>query len=88
MNGITELAILLKERENGSAYSPLLGRVSALPDLRVSVGDKITLSVKNIKLLVNISEQDGQGRYIYLNRECVLLPYADGQKFILLGVVL
>jgi hypothetical protein len=38
-------------------------------------------------LLVNIFEQDGQGRYIHLNHERILLPYSDGQKFILLDAI-
>ena len=87
MNGITELALLLKERENGTAYSPLFGRIVSLPSLKIAVGDKITLSAKHIKRICEIDQQDEYGRYINLNREAVLLPYADGQKFILLGVV-
>ena len=87
MNAITELALLLKERENGAAYSPMLGRITALPVLQVSVGDKIKLSDKHIKRICEIHQQDEHGRYINLNREVVLLPYADGQKFILLGIV-
>ena len=88
MNGITELALLFKDRENGAAYSPLFGRIVALPDLRITVGDKITLSALHIKRICEIDQKDAQGRYINLNREAVLLPYADGQKFILLGVVI
>ena len=87
MNGITELALLLKERENGTAYSPIFGRIVSLPDLKIAVGDKITLTAAHIKRLCEINQQDAYGRYINLNREAVLLPYADGQKFILLGVV-
>ena len=88
MNGITELALLLKERENNAAYSPLFGRIVSLPDLKIAVGDKITLSIAHIKRIVEVDQRDEYGRYINLNREAVLLPYADGQKFILLGVVI
>jgi hypothetical protein len=56
--------------------------------LRVAVGGKIKLSAANIKRLCEIDQTDEQGRCINLNREAVLLPYAGGQKFILLGVVL
>ena len=87
MNGITELALLLKERENSAAYSPLFGRIVSLPNLKITVGDKITLSAAHIKRICEIDQQDSYGQYINLNREAVLLPYADGQKFILLGVV-
>jgi hypothetical protein len=88
MNGITELALLLKSRENGTAYSPVLGRIITLPELKISVGDKITLTDSHIKQICEVNQQDAYGRYINLNREAVLLPYADGQKFILLGVVM
>ena len=87
MNGITEFALLLKERENGAAYSPMFGRIVSLPDLKIVLGDKITLSSARIRLICEIDQRDEQGRYINLNRETVLLPYADGQKFVLLGVV-
>ena len=88
MNGITELAMLLKERENGAVYSPFLGRIVSLPELRITVGDKITLNAVHIKRICEVNQQDAHGRYINLNREAVLIPYADGQRFILLGVVL
>ena len=87
MNGITELALLLKERENGAAYSPMLGRIVSLPNLKIAIGDKITLSAAHIKRICEISQQDAYGRYVNIGREAILLPYADGQRFILLGVV-
>ena len=88
MNGITELAILLKDRENGAAYSPMFGRIVSLPVLEIKLNDKVTLTSLHIKQICNINQQDEYGRYINLHREAVLLPYADGQKFILLGVVI
>jgi len=88
MNGITELAKLLKDRENGAGYSPMLGRIESVAPLRVAVGAKIKLTAREIKRIVQIDQQDVYGQYINLNRECVLLPYAGGQQFILLGVVL
>jgi hypothetical protein len=81
MNGITELALLLKARENGAGYSPLLGRIESAAPLRVAVGDRIALDAARVKRLCELDEQNE-------GRECVLLPYADGQKFILLGVIL
>ena len=86
MNGITELALLLKERENGAVYSPMFGRIVSLPDIKITLSDKVTLTAVHIKRLCEINQQDEHGRYINLNREAVLLPYADGQRFILLGV--
>ena len=87
MGGITELAQLLKQRENGAGYSPLLGRITSLPNLKVSLGDSITLSAEQIVRTFDVHVQSA-GVYIYLNREVVLLPYADGQRFILIGVTL
>jgi hypothetical protein len=88
MNGITELAMLLKARENGAGYSPLLGRIESVAPLRVAVGGKIKLGAAHVKRLCEIDQTDEQGRHINLNREAVLLPYAGGQRFILLGVVI
>ena len=88
MNGITELALLLKERENGASYSPIFGRIVSLPNLKITVGEKITLSDAHIKRICEIEQKDINNQYINLNREAVLLPYADGQKFIMLGVVI
>ena len=34
MNGITELAKLLKERENSDGYSPMFGTVIELPNTK------------------------------------------------------
>lgn len=44
MNGITELARLLKERENDSGYSPMFGTVAELPNIKIRLGDKILLT--------------------------------------------
>ena len=86
-NGISELAGLFKSCENGTAYSPMFGRIVALPDIKISLGDKITLSAWHIKRICEINQQDEFGRYINIGREVALLPYADGQRFLLVGVV-
>jgi hypothetical protein len=41
LNGITELAKILKERENNNDYSPLIGIIIQLPNLKVRLGDKV-----------------------------------------------
>lgn len=87
MNGITELAKLLKERENSNGYSPMIGRIIELPNLKVRLGDKVILTSVHIKTCVSLDTADGTGNYIHLGKEVVLLPYADNQKFILIGVV-
>lgn len=87
LNGITELAKLFKERENANDYSPMIGRIIKLPDLKIRLGDKVILTSAHIKTCVSLNAVDESGQYIYLGKEVVLLPYADNQKFTLIGVV-
>ena len=86
MNGITELAKLLKDRENGSGYSPMFGTIIELPDLKIRLSEKVILTSDHIKTCVSLDTLSDD-RYIYLGREVILLPYADNQKFIVIGVV-
>ena len=88
MNGITELALLFKSCENEGTYSPVFGRILELPSLKVGIGDKVILTGKNIKQIVPVDQKNEYGKYINLNREVVLLPYAGMQKYILIGVVM
>lgn len=86
-NGITELAKLLRERENREDYSPMFGKITSLPNLQIQIGGKIVIDASLVKSLFDIYETDTYGKYIYLGKEVVLLPYADYQKFIAVGVV-
>ena len=85
MDGVTELAKMLKDRENNSEYTPYFGRILELPNLKIAVGDKIILT--SVKSLINIYATDENGRYIYVGKEVVLLPYNKKQEYILIGVV-
>ena len=87
MNGITELAKLLKERENSTEYTPMFGTIIELPEIKIRINEKVILNNSHLKLCMNISEQNADGDYIYLGREVVLLPFANTQKFIVIGVV-
>ena len=87
MSGITELAKLLKERENTRGYSPIIGKVIELPNIKIRIGDKVILTAVHIKSCISLIDTDGDGKYINLGKEVVLLPYADNQKFIVIGVV-
>ena len=87
INGIIELARLLKERENSNGYSPMIGKIIELPNLKIRLGDKVILTSAHIKTCVSLDTVDGTGNYIHIGKEVVLLPYADNQKFILIGVV-
>lgn len=88
MSGITELARLFKERENTSGYSPVIGKVIQLPELKIRIGAKVILTSAHIKSCISLDAVDEDDRYIYVGKEVVLLPYADNQKFIVIGVML
>ena len=88
MNGITELAKLLKERENSDGYSPMFGTVIELPNTKIRISDKVILTDSHLTLCINLKEQNADGKYINLGKTVVLLPYANGQKFIVIGVVI
>ncbi len=87
MNGITELAKLLKERENANGYSPMIGRIIGLPNLKIRLCDKVILTLSQIKTCVSLNAVDESGQFINLGKEVVLLPFADNQNFILIGVL-
>ena len=88
MNGITELAKLLKERENSGGYSPMFGTVIELPNTKIRISDKVILTGSHITLCTNLKEKNADGEYINLGKTVVLLPYANSQKFIVIGVVI
>jgi hypothetical protein len=87
MSGITELARLFKERENANGYSPVIGTVIALPNIKIRLGDKVILTSSHIKIGIDLFQTNEHGQYINLGKEVVILPYADSQKFIVIGVV-
>ena len=84
MDPVSELAKLFKERENVGVYSPMIGTVIELSDVRIRVGDKIILDSSHLTMCVVLQHND---EYSDIGREVVLLPYADGQNFIVIGVV-
>lgn len=88
MNGITELAKLLKERENSDGYSPMFGTVIELPNTKIRISNKVILTDRHITLCVNLKEQNSDGEHINLGKTVVLLPYDNGQKFIVIGVII
>jgi len=88
LNGIEELAKLLKERENKQGYSPVFGTIIDLPGLQIHLGGKVILTEEHIVRCVSIDGRDEDGEYENLGKEAVLLPFADDQKFILIGVII
>ena len=87
MKGITELAKLLKERENGTGYSPMFGTIIELPQIKIRLNEKVILNNSHLKSSINLMMQNEDGDYIYLGKEVALLPFANNQKFLVIGVV-
>ena len=84
LDSVSELAKLFKERENQGVYSPMIGSIIELPEVRIRLGDKIILDGSHLTMCVVLQHNE---EYSDIGREVVLLPYADGQKFIVVGVV-
>ena len=87
MNGVSELAKLFKDRENSDGYTPMFGTVIDLTDTKIRINEKVILNDTHIRSCIPLKEMDENGVYINLNKEVVLLPYSDNQKFIVIGVV-
>ena len=87
INGITELAKMLKQRENSDGYSPVIGTIIELSNIKIRLGDKVILTSAHIKSCIDLMQTSENGQYINIGKEVVLLPYADSQKFIVIGVV-
>ena len=87
MNGITELAKLLKERENNTGYSPMFGTIIELPQVKIRLNEKVILNNSHLKSCINLMMQNEDGDYIHLGKEGALLPFANNQKFLVIGVV-
>ena len=88
MNGIEELAKMLKERENKQGYSPVFGTIIDLSMLKIHLGGKVILTEEHIVRCVSIDSRNEDGEYVNIGKEAVLLPFADNQKFILIGVII
>jgi hypothetical protein len=74
LNGITELANLLKERENSDGYSHLFSTVIELPNTKIRISDKVILTDSHITLCINLKEQNSDGEYVNLCKTVVLMP--------------
>lgn len=90
MDGVTELAMHIKGQENPAPYTPMFGKIIALPELKIQLGDKILLEADDVKAtfdLYETREYDHRVEYIHLGKEAVLLPYSEENKFVIIGVV-
>lgn len=90
MNGITELAKHIRDRDNPSPYTPMIGKIIELPKLKIQLGSRIFLGAEDIKAIFDIYEEkrhEGYIEYVNLNKDVVLLPYYGDNRFIALGVL-
>ena len=78
---------MLKERENDTGYSPMFGTIIELPQVKIRLNEKVILNNSHLKSCINLMMQNEDGDYIYLGKEVALLPFANNQKFLVIGVV-
>lgn len=64
MNGITELAKLLKESENSDGYSSMFGTVFELPNTKIRINDKDILTDSHLTLQVKVTVTGALGSVI------------------------
>ncbi len=86
MDGALWFAKELKGRNNPASYSPVFGKIESLAPLQVRLSDEITRDERNLASIIDLYERDSDGNYIYLGKEAVLLPYGDGQQYIVIGI--
>lgn len=92
MDGVTELARHIKARDNPAGYTPVFGTITSLPELKIQLGDRITVGSDDVKAVFDIYEKeyDSDGNFVgyaNLNKEVAMLPYSDNQKYLVVGVV-
>lgn len=89
MDGMSEMAKLLKERENRPYTGPILGKViKPLPDIQVRVGDRIILKSNHLivsgHIFKNYKVNDNQ--WLKAGETVILVPTVDDQKYFILDV--
>ena len=91
MSGLIELAKHIRSRDNPSPYTPMFGKIIELPELKIKLGSRIILDKDDVKALFDLYETRqldyGGVEYVNLNKEVVLLPYANDNKFVVIGVI-
>ncbi len=80
MDGVYEMAKLLKERDNPVQYSPVIGTVEALPEIKVRINDKVVLGRENLKSTVDLLAQNADGEYIWQGKTVYLLPFMENNR--------
>lgn len=98
-DGITELAMLFKERENSKPISFVIGTVKSIaPVVIAPEGINFSLGIEDMIIPERLNEHDEEvkidGQAVIISHEglkpdekVVLLPSADGQKYLVLDRV-
>lgn len=87
MNAEYEMAKLLKERDNDSGYSPVLGIVEQLPDIKIRLNEKVVLDTDGIASVIDLKRQTKDGSYVYLKKCVYMLPLSNmRKKYLVIGV--
>jgi len=55
LSGITELAKLFKERDNSAGYSPIIGQIIDLPNIKIRLNDRVILTSAHLKSCVDLT---------------------------------
>ena len=92
MDDITALAKHIRNRDNPSPYTPMIGKIISLPELQIQLGSRILLYTDDVQTTFDIYEKeyDSDGhflRYKHMGKQAVILPYANDNKFIVIGVL-
>ena len=90
MRGVRGLAKVIKDRTNPTAYTPMFGKIIALPQLQIQMGSRIMLDKDDVCAtfdLYETKEHDSGIEYVNLNKTAVLLPCSEESKFIVIGVL-
>ena len=92
MDDIIALAKHIRDRDNPSPYTPMLGKIISLPELKIQLGSRILLYADDVQTTFDIYEKeyDSDGhflRYKHMGKQAVILPYANDNKFIVIGCI-
>lgn len=77
MDGISELAMLFRERDNKEYMGPLVGTVvSPLPNIKIRIVEKILLTGRHLIIASKLTEMELQP-----GDEVILIPTTGSQRY-------
>jgi hypothetical protein len=84
MNGVEELAKLLKERDNNEHMGMVTATViDAMPNIKLSLGDRIILTASHLIIANLVTTVD----YLSSGDTVILMPNRTEQKYFLIDKV-